>query len=470
MFLNLNTEIAPENFTLPKKKIIAWDSPLPKIIVLMFCIFIMYIRTPLLFLQPRFWAEEGLTYFSYAFDHSWYKALLTPHYSYYSLFDNIASMLAANIVPLQYAPFVTTYLAFSLQLIPFALILWGNSSLWDNMYKKIIVVLIVLFTPLSGEVYLNLLGSTFHFSLITFLILMEDVGNITTVRKWSYRILLVFAGLTGPVSCFLTPLFMYKAWSNRTREHIVQAGILSICALVQLLVVLMFVHQNALPITRFKGLDVSTLLSIIWVKTIVLPILGPKTAYTFFAEAAKRISRIGYHEVLLFVLLIVFFKSLISRVAPQKQMMILSSFILLTVISTFAADDPHKTSFIMASNPIPGGRYFYVPNILIKILLFSGIPYALMEIIISPHTPLNKTKELFGKVQPLLCSLLLILSLYTGIIYYKDAIMIKPFVNNTWPKWTEEVSKWEQDRNYKLRIWPKWCAGCFMELKGRPSD
>ena len=138
-------------------------------------------------------------------------------------------------------------------------------------------------------------------------------------------------------------------------------------------------------------------------------------------------------------------------------MMILISYFLITVISTFAADDPNKTSFL---NPIIGGRYFYVPNILIKILLFSSIPYALMEIIISPNIPLNKTKEFLGKVQPLLCSLLLIISLYTGIIYYKDGKMINPFVNNTWPKWTEEVSKWEKDRNYKLRIWPAWCAAC----------
>ena len=469
MFLNLNPEMALENSTLIKKKIIITrNSTLLKTIVLVLCIFIMYIRMPLLFLQPRFWAEEGLIYFSYAFHHSWYKALLTPHYSYYSLFNNIASILAANIVPLQYAPCVTTYLAFFVQLIPFAIILWGNSSLWDTMYKKIIVVLIVLFTPLSGEVWLNTITSQFHFSLITFLILMEDVGSITPVRKWSYRILLVFAGLTGAVSCFLTPLFMYKAWSNRTREHIVQAGILSICALVQLLVVLMFVHNNTLPVGRFKGLDVSILLSIIWVKTIVLPILGPETAYTFFASAARRIRNIRYHDILLFVLLIVFFKSLISRVTAQKQMMILISFFLITVISTFASDDPVKIIYIM--DPLTAPRYFYVPNILIKILLFSGIPYALMESIIAPNILLNKTKESLGNVQPLLCSLLLILSLYTGIIYYKDAKMINPYVNNTWPKWTEEVSKWEKDRNYKLRIWPMWCAGCFMELKGRPSE
>jgi len=178
----------------------------------------MFFRAPSFFFEPRFWGEEGVIYFSNAFNNSWYQALFTPHLGYFSLFNNIASTLAANIVPLKYAPLITTLLAFVVQVIPLAIVLWSRSELWGSAVKKAVGILIILFVPVTGEIWLATNLSQFYFSLITFLILMEDMGNASLRRVWCYRILLVLSGLTGVVSCFITPLFIFKAWTKKRKD------------------------------------------------------------------------------------------------------------------------------------------------------------------------------------------------------------------------------------------------------------
>ena len=123
----------------------------------------MFFRAPSFFFEPRFWAEEGIIYFSNAFNNPWYKALFTPHLDYLSLFNNIASTLAANIVQLKDAPLITTLLAFAVQVIPLAIVLWSQSELWGSAVKKAVGILIILFVPLSGEIWLATNCSQFYF-------------------------------------------------------------------------------------------------------------------------------------------------------------------------------------------------------------------------------------------------------------------------------------------------------------------
>jgi hypothetical protein len=46
-------------------------------------VLVMFFRAPSFFFEPRFWGEEGIIYFSNAFNNPWYKALFTPHLGYF---------------------------------------------------------------------------------------------------------------------------------------------------------------------------------------------------------------------------------------------------------------------------------------------------------------------------------------------------------------------------------------------------
>jgi hypothetical protein len=412
-------------------------------------VLVMFFRAPSFFFEPRFWGEEGIIYFSNAFNNPWYKALFTPHLGYFSLFNNIASMLAANIVQLKYAPLITTLLAFVVQVIPLAIVLWSQTELWGSAFKKAVGILIILFVPLSGEIWLATNCSQFYFSLITFLILMEDMGNASLRRVWCYRILLVLSGLTGVVSCFLTPLFIFKVWTKKRRENIIQASILVICSMLQFLVFWISIKSNAgIGGARFAGIDLSTVIAIIWTKTIILPIFGPGNTDSF-AVVINRVRSLGSHEFrvfgfVLFLFGVAFFRYVSLKVEPKKILIILLSYFLITTLSILSSIGD-KSALISA---VWGARYFYVPNVILMILILSN---------------LELDKNAFKSTRFVVCAALLSISLTFGAMHYKKTL----FVCDDWPKWSKEVVKWEQDPEYELKVWPQWDPGWKMTLKKR---
>jgi len=199
--------------------------------LLFISVLIIIFREYTFFTMPRLWAEEGIVYFSYASSHSWLSALLKPHLGYYSLFSNLAAVLASRAVPLEKAPLVTTFLAFFVQCIPLLIVIWGNSNFWNTFFKKAIMIAIILFTPLSGETWLTTINCQYHFSLITVLILCE-CNDSNQIKKNFYRALLVISSLSGVLSCFLMPLYLIRAWITKQREAVVHAGIISTCTLI----------------------------------------------------------------------------------------------------------------------------------------------------------------------------------------------------------------------------------------------
>lgn len=395
-------------------------------------IFIIYMREPSLFSGPRFWAEEGSIYFSYAFGHSWFQALFRPHFGYFSLFNNIASVFAVNLVPLRYAPLVTTLMAFVLQVVPLVIILWGESDFWDSTTRRVLGILIVLFTPLSGEIWLNTVNSQFYLGLITFLILMEDVINIGPYKKWFYRGLLVLSGLTGSISCFLLPLFAIKAWQGKRREEIVQASILFACCILQLAII--WTTGRGHLGSRVAGVDPFEVISVISVQTIILPLLGGEIANAFadMLEGVRSSSNQQFRmlSLVLFGCGIGFFWYISVRLASKRRLMILGSYFLIVVLSIVTSIG-QKFTYV---NPGAGSRYFYLPSVILMILILSNI----------------RLDERFKMLRSALFASLLTISLISGMNLY----MRIPLAHKSWPKWSEEVLRWQEDPEYMLKIWP----------------
>ena len=189
-------------------------------------------RAPTLLVEPRLWAEEGTRYLSYALSHNWVQSLLQVQHGYYAIWPNLAVTLAANFVPLISMPLVTTGFALFAQVAPLALILWGQSHLWPNLPVRLVGMTLYLLAPVAGEVWLNSINSQFFFSVVAVLILNENAAAPNTIRRWLYYVLLVLAGLTGPVTCFLTPLFLWRAWVERQWDYWIRALILSVCVVL----------------------------------------------------------------------------------------------------------------------------------------------------------------------------------------------------------------------------------------------
>jgi len=214
-----------------------------KVLLFLGLVLLMIYRSPSLLIEPRFYAEEGSIYFSYAYSHSWLSNLFSIHLGYYSLLNNIGTCIATTVTPLKYAPFITTYISFLIQLSPFILIIWGSSYFFDNYIKKTVICLIILFST-TGDIWLNLISCQYHLSLAVFLLLIQDTDSAGVSKKWFNRLFLFMASLTGVLACFLTPAFIWKYWKQKNRENGIYASILLFACLVHVAVFIVFITQG----------------------------------------------------------------------------------------------------------------------------------------------------------------------------------------------------------------------------------
>src|SRR5438552_17196544 len=101
---------------------------------------LMVLKGPDLLIHPRVWAEE-VVYLNYALTHSIWSSLFysKPSQGYYLLTANVPSVLSAMVsktLGLVYAPLVTTYFSFVIQLVPFLVLLYGNSHLFRPRWLR----------------------------------------------------------------------------------------------------------------------------------------------------------------------------------------------------------------------------------------------------------------------------------------------------------------------------------------------
>lgn len=191
---------------------------------------VLLARAPVLAYAPRFWAEDGTVYFAYARLHGLLESLLlVPTTSgpagYLNLAANLPAWMAASLVsrewlPLEWAPLVPTFFAFALQLLPVALVLYGNlPALARPLQRRLAAVLLVVSPPLLAEVWGNATNSQIFLGLAATLVLSEDFSGLGrrgfAIRAWVVGL----AALSGPYTAFLAPLFLLRAGLDGWHQH-----------------------------------------------------------------------------------------------------------------------------------------------------------------------------------------------------------------------------------------------------------
>jgi hypothetical protein len=323
------------------------------------------LRCPRLFFEPRFWAEEGSVFFAYAFKHSALSALTRPDGGNYDLPRNLASILAVNLAPLEWAPLVTTLFAFGIQLIPLVLIL-NHSGTLKSTSRQIVAIAFYLIAATSDEIWLTTLHSQRYLSIAAFLILLDEPDPGSSLKLWLQRLLILVAGLSGPETVLLAPLFLLKCFLDRKGENAVHAVILSACAALQFSVFILLPSVAS----RFYPLDLRTFTTIIWTKNIMLPLLGwtgikPfRWAYLHFPGIWGQMLGVG-----LLLAEVLVFRALVRRVPRRDAILIFGSFLITSVFSV-AFMIGEKSTLI---GEFGGNRYFYATNFMLSLLLVLNI-------------------------------------------------------------------------------------------------
>ena len=279
------------------------------ILFAMFAVLIV-LRLPQVWQQGRFFGEEGTIFFAYAWHRPAGEALWRSFAGYLNLGANASTLLAAqlvkgNMLSLERAPYLTMGIATTFQLLPGVLILTGRSAWLASRWAVIASLLIVAISPMTEEVFANVLHIQFHLALCAALVLALDVPK-SRLGRLGHGVPLVLAPLCGPGAILLLPLFALRAAIDKDRDRAIQTIVLGAASALQLLV---FYQSSPL---RGHLLDPATLSNILFVRLAVLPFFSAPVAKLYGSEVHAAMFEGGIVWWAMTALAVAYFVSLLA--------------------------------------------------------------------------------------------------------------------------------------------------------------
>ena len=393
----------------------------------------MVLRAPVYLTGPSFWAEEGTLYFATAWGHSLRESLVYRPAGYLLLWANLATTAAARlarggVLSLTHAPQVTVLFALAVQLLPVAVIACSRAPFWGGSIRRAIGILVVLVGVLTDEIWLNTVNSQPWLVLAAVLLLLEPLASRRR-RAWAATGVLVLAGLTAPTTSALLPLFAWRAWRSRTRAAVAQVGVLTGCALVQAGCVWSATRGGQQLPARTGGLDLGVFAATVWMRTLIVPLLGTGRAEDF-GHLVARSGGIGATAGLLLLALAALVIGWLARgLRAGERVAVVGAYVLVTTLTLLTAVGDKA---MLLHTPSTSSRYVFTSGVLVLLMLLGCI------------------RGGAGVLRPIVCTLLLGLALVRGVTQYGGSVRWKP----SWPVWAEQVRAWEADPRRPLKIWP----------------
>jgi hypothetical protein len=404
---------------------------------------IIFLAYPGIILNPRFLAEEGSLFFRQAYQSDAFSisSLFNNHENvgYYNLMPDFAAWVAATFFTLPYAPYATLGFSFLIQITPLYVIATSRNPLWDSPLKKTMGSLLVLLVPLSGEIWLNMLGSQVYLALVSFLILLEAGEKLSSWKKWLYRGLLLIGGFSGISSCALTPFFFLKWVHNRHRETLLYASLLMFTATLQLRSLLLS------PNTRLSNMgEPYSLIANLVNTNFVTTLLGPAVSQNMSQIIYGTYSNAGEALPLLLISLLVgeaIFLYFLSRFSHNAWLSFTTLGVLLTIgIVAYIGMLSSKWETV---DPYNSPRYFWFPNVIMALYVLFAV---------KEQSSFSRTIR--GNILVAFCLLSILIN---GIMNYG---MFDEY--EKMPSWKDQANLWMQnDEKKTIALWPE---GWYVEL------
>lgn len=401
-----------------------------KIFLFFLILFLIFYRSPYIFIHGRFVAEEGSVYFANAFKSNFINTIFFVDYlsGYFNFWANLSSFFA-TIASIKFAPLVTVYLSLVPKLLIFFLILYKEFFFLTNYLEKLLACCVVLFsTAMVPEIWANTINSQVYFGILTLVIfLIKHQNDEVSVLQ---LVLISVSGLTGIYSCAMSPIFFLKFIKFKKKQDLYNFIVLFIITILQFLIVF---YSKSKGILYEKKLNIfisyQEIISLYY-NVFAKAFLGRDlTIYliNFFNLSAET-----YIILLSFLFICIFYLFLKKNYFSGNNN---CKFFIYILIIEFLI----LSFLVLVGNTSDqvAGRYAVIPSVIIlfiSIILFNSLKNMLIKNLI-----------LF----------LLSVSLLIGFIDYRyNARYIKLLECINCPSWTDEVEKWEKDNFYNLKIWP----------------
>ena len=394
---------------------------------------LFFYRSPFIFLNGRFMAEEGSLYFANAYKFNFFYSLIFVDFTsgYLNLWANISGIIS-NFFDLKFAPLISNYLALIPKIIIIFIILYNKSLLFSKFEHKILFCLLIFLSPANvPEIWLNSINSQIFFCIITFILIfiIFDTNRI----NYYYLFLIFLAGLTGIYSCILLPIFFFKYLIYKHRQDFANLLTILSCTTVQLTLVLYAKLSNILYEEKLHSINFDLIVNYIY-NVLIKAFLGTSLTKYIYNNLIIEINLYILSAILIFLfflLFIFFYNQLKSQISKNKKKKFVIFSCLYCLIST------SLVVMVGGVSDYVGGRYAALPS------------FYLLAIILIFYNFFDKFRIKFFFL------LLLFSSILTGTYEFRPSNHYLNFLDcNGCPKWENEVVKFQKDKTYRLKIWP----------------
>ncbi|MHC1481628.1 hypothetical protein ACYJW8_15395 [Frateuria aurantia] len=242
------------------------------VLVTLICLALVISRRPDAVLNAQFWAEDGHYWYPDAYRLGAWVPLLMQQNGYLQTVSRVIAS-ASLVFPLAWAPLFFNLCAIGFQILP---VIYLNTSrgrsMVPNLWLRLLICLLYLGHPYSGEVHANVTNIHWHLALLAAMILAFPRSSLPAMQ-WLDGSLVLLSSLSGPFSLFLAPVAAVLAWSRRTHRSIMLASVVIVSALIQTAMLLSHhtgIDRTATPL----GASASLLLGLFAKKVVLGALMG----------------------------------------------------------------------------------------------------------------------------------------------------------------------------------------------------
>ncbi len=322
-------------------------------------IFLIIFRAPCYFIQEGWWNIKGNLFYMNSSQNTFFESLIfvLPAAGYFEFFTNIVSKIASYFP--YYAKLIDVIFIFFLKIGIFSYVIFSRSNLiTNNNYKLIFISLILFSPPMTPEIWMTSLHARSYFAILTILMIFQNFNFLSSFQLFTYRIILVFNGLSSVYSSVLAPIFLVNYFFYRTKIHFINFLISLIPLIINIsLFVKFYLISDDNDGSRIV-FNFSKVISFTY-NILVRPFTGGTIPEIIYNKLFVKFSGdFLISLIIIFIFLIpLFFKSNLKK--DKIFLLLLAIFIIQSILSVFGS---------LYGNFV-GGRYAVIPGLVLLFLL-----------------------------------------------------------------------------------------------------
>jgi hypothetical protein len=377
------------------------------------------VKAPILFRDPRFWAEEGASFYEKFLSLSIFQAITHVDQGNYQLCTNLTIYISTLLDPLR-APFVTTFVSFSLQLIIVAQLIIYTEAHGIKFYVALLLVVAWIFLPANYETWLTATNLQWLFGVSTLLILTMPEACIRRHLRLSL-VWLLLCGLSGIPAVLIGPIALARGIVDKSKSIVFLAVVLSACACAQLFFIMRFGTNPARtfivdPLVNFVP---------IFFQTVLAPLIGVDSVNAISKSAPIALVSAAAAGFCFGAVIV----AAAWQGAPRAAAYVASAWLFVTLIQGFSGIKPE-----MLISGSDGSRYF----------LFGSVALCL-SLALATRAPQLFTRSIGTGG--------LALVVFVNVIGWKNSTWFSDYVQG--PSWRKQVAACPIHSSCTVEIWPR---------------